>query len=132
MKSANFTFSRRWAKIAIKELGNESEWNREEKLSKVAEMLKFQQQRHCFIKLDGQTTQPLRVPDVNTPYVEPETLDEYQQMLYERQSALPAEEVDRRLVASEEQFMERARAGGVLEHHVGGGTKTDSDEEFFG
>lgn len=96
--------------IPIKELGSESEWSREEKLSKIAEMLKYQQQRHCFIKIDNERTQPLRVPDVHTPNVEPETLQEYEIMLYKQQGSLPAEEVDRLIEENEQNFLRRVHS----------------------
>jgi hypothetical protein len=94
--------------IPIKELGSETEWGREEKLSKVAELLKFQQQRHCFIKIDRSPTQPLRVPDVSTPNVEPETLLEYERMLHARYGSLSASAVDLLLAQNERDFIARA------------------------
>jgi hypothetical protein len=94
--------------VPVRELGSESEWSREEKLSKIAEMLKYQQQRHCFIKIDTEPTQPLRVPDVITPHAEPETLAEYERMLHERHGSLPAPEVDRLLAENEAAFLDRA------------------------
>ena len=111
--------------IPVKELGSESEWSREEKLSKVAQTLKEQLQRHCFIKLGREKTQPLRVPDVETDHVEPETLDEYQGMLYERQGSLPAAEVDHLLIESEERFLARARPKLDAKRHQ------IDDEEFL-
>ena len=57
-----------WVPIPVQELGHETEWSREEKLSKIAEMLKCQQQRHCFIKLDTKKVQPMLVPFVR-PYL---------------------------------------------------------------
>jgi mRNA-degrading endonuclease RelE of RelBE toxin-antitoxin system len=83
--------------IPVQELGSESEWSREEKLSRVAEMLKFQQQRHCFIKIDSEKTQPLKVPLVAAYGVSSEGMVEYQNDIYKRQGARPGAEIDERL-----------------------------------
>jgi hypothetical protein len=91
--------------IPVQELGSETEWSREEKVSKVAEMLKCQQQRHCFIKLDTENTQPLKVPFVRNFGVSDEDLHEYEQMLYRTQGALPAAKVDRLINESERVFL---------------------------
>ena len=113
--------------IPVQELGSESEWGREEKLSKVAEMLKCQQQRHCFIKIDTEPTQPLRVPDVNTPYVSPETLSEYAAIVYRRQGSLPAAQVDKLLSESERQFMQRALGEGRPQAQLTAASQGDED-----
>jgi len=94
--------------IPKEELGHEETWPREEKVSKVVEMLKQQQQRHCFIKLDTERTQPLKVPLVRQFSVAPETLLEYEGDVYQAQDALPAAQVDRVLKESEEHFLARA------------------------
>jgi hypothetical protein len=91
--------------IPVQELGSETEWSREEKVSRVAQMLKYQQQRHCFIKIDTDKTQPLKVPLVKDPGLSDDFLLEYQSELYSCQGALPAAEVDRLLIESEEQFI---------------------------
>lgn len=94
-----------WVPIPVQELGSEAEWGREEKVSKVAEMLKAQQQRHCFIKLDTELTQPLQIPFVRDYSLSDENLLEYEKEVYNTQGALPAHEVDRLLVANEERFL---------------------------
>ena len=83
-----------WVPIPIQELGSEAEWSREEKVSKVAEMLKTQQQRHCFIKLDTERTQPLMTPFVKDYSLPEEFLISYEQAIYQQQGALPAAQVD--------------------------------------
>jgi hypothetical protein len=102
-----------WVPIPKQELTTESEWTREEKLSRVAEMLKCQQQAHCFIKLDMEKTQPLRVPFVKDPGLSPQFLLEYQRDVYAAQGALPAAEVDRLIEESQQQFL--AAAGQVID-----------------
>lgn len=91
--------------IPVQELGSETEWSREEKVSRIAEMLKYQQQRHCFIKLDTEKTQPLKVPFVREFGVPAEYLIEYERELYSRQGALPAVEADRLISESERAFL---------------------------
>jgi hypothetical protein len=99
-----------WVPIPVQELGSEAEWSREEKVSKVAEMLKCQQQRHCFIKLDTEKTQPLKVPFVKEYSHSPDYLLEYQQAVYQQQGALPAYQVDQLLIESEQKFLTEAQA----------------------
>lgn len=94
--------------IPIQELGSETEWSLEEKRSKIAEMLKCQQQRHCFIKLDTEKTQPLRVPFVKEYFITPEDLLDYESKVYETQGAVPASQVDQFLIENEQRFLREA------------------------
>jgi hypothetical protein len=94
-----------WVPIPVQELTTESEWSLEEKRSKVAEMLKCQQQRHCFIKLETETTQPLNIPFVRPYFHSLEYLLEYEQKIYSEQGALPAADVDRILIEHEQHFL---------------------------
>jgi hypothetical protein len=91
--------------IPVQELASETEWSREEKVSRVAEMLKYQQQRHCFIKLDTEKTQPLKVPFVREFRLPESYLAEYQRKLYDRQGAIRAAEADRLISESERAFL---------------------------
>lgn len=97
-----------WVPIPVKELGSEAEWSREEKVSKVAQMLKEQMQRHCFIKLDTEKTQPLKVPFVKEYFIPMDYLLEYEQEVYNTQGALPAAQVDQIVADNETQFINRA------------------------
>ena len=97
-----------WVPIPTQELTTESEWTREEKLSKVAQLLKEQMQQHCFIKLDTEKTQPLLVPFVKDYGLSEKALLEYQQEVYKAQGALPAADVDRLLKESHEKFLSAA------------------------
>lgn len=97
-----------WVPIPVQELGSEAEWSREEKVSKVAEMLKTQQQRHCFIKLDTEKTQPLRTPFVKDYSQSSEYLLEYEREVYSEQDALPAHEVDQLIADNEHKFLAAA------------------------
>jgi len=98
-----------WVPIPMQELGSEAEWSREEKVSKVAELLKTQQQQHCFIKLDTEQTQPLKVPFVRDYSHSPEYLLEYEQAVYQHQGALPAATVDQLITENETKFLTQAR-----------------------
>jgi hypothetical protein len=98
-----------WVPIPVQELGSEAEWSLEEKRSKVAEMLKTQQQRHCFIKLDTEKTQPLLIPFVRDYSHRPADLLEYEKKVYAAQGALPAAEVDRLIEESATKFLNAAR-----------------------
>jgi len=91
--------------VPVRELTNEVEWSREEKLSRVAEILKYQQQRHCFLKFDTEKTQPVRVPFVKTFSLPPNVVKEYAQKVYQRQRAISAHEADRLLQESEQSFL---------------------------
>jgi hypothetical protein len=96
-----------WVPIPVKELTTEAEWSREEKVSKVAEMLKHQQERHCFIKLDTELTQPLRVPFVQDYSQSEQTLLDYERAVYDAQDAIAGSEVDKLLADSENRFLAR-------------------------
>ncbi len=115
-----------WVPIPVKELASETEWSREEKLSKIAEMLKCQQRRHCFVKLDTSKTQPMKVPFVRDYLFSPEFMQEYEREVYERQGALPAAEVDRRIEENERRFLEKARG-----HRELPAAEEFSDENFL-
>lgn len=91
--------------IPVRELTNEAEWSRDEKVSRIAEMLKCQQQRHCFIKIDTQKTEPLKVPFVADHYVPAEEVHWYEQQIYSKQGALRAGEVDQLIAESERVFV---------------------------
>lgn len=133
-ESESITIGTVFVPIPKQELGSETEWSREEKLSKVAELLKLQQQRHCYIKIDTIATQPLRVPDVDTPYVSPETLDDYERLVYSEQAALPAAQIDKLLAESEQEFMQRAAAPANSSNAraaQSAGEDVDDDSEFF-
>lgn len=97
-----------WVPIPVKELTTESEWTREEKVSKVVEMLKYQQERHCFIKLDNEPTQPLRIPFVREYSQSDKTLLEYEEAVFQAQGALHGPDVDRLLDQNEKRFLASA------------------------
>ena len=97
-----------WVPIPVQELTTESEWTREEKVSKVVEMLKYQQERHCFIKLDNEPTQPLRIPFVREYSQSDKTLLEYEEAVFQAQGALNGPDVDTLLEQNEKRFLASA------------------------
>lgn len=104
-----------WVPIPVQELSSETEWSREEKVSKVAETLKLQQERHCFIKLDTETTQPLKIPFVRDYLHSQQDLLEYEKAVYERQGAIEGTAVDHLIVDNEARFLTTAQARKPLE-----------------
>ena len=97
-----------WVPIPVQELGHETEWSREEKLSKVAEMLSCQQQRHCFIKLGTKKVQPMQVPFVK-PYPHPKDfLLEFEAEIAKITGAIPAAEADRLIAEAHRRFLRKA------------------------
>lgn len=99
-----------WVPIPVQELANEVEWSREEKLSRVAELLKVQSQRHCFIKIDTARTQPLLVPSVRSYDSTAQSTREYERAIYSAQGAIAAPLADQRLLESAERFLAMAAA----------------------
>jgi hypothetical protein len=90
--------------VPFQELSSVQYYSLEEQLTELTGALKNQFQRHCFIQIRQQETQPLLVP-----FVEPVTtfthnrknLDWYIGRQHVKHNALPAAEVDRLLIAQE-------------------------------
>lgn len=112
--------------VTKEQLSSETEWTREEKLSKIAEVLKYQPERHCFIRLDTKQTEPVLIPPILLPHIESKTLDEYEATLYHQQGCLSAAEVDRLLFEDGETFLERANT--LQKAHIVTADATDDDE----
>ncbi len=101
--------------VPFQELSTVQYYTVEEQLTELTAALKVQFQRHCFIQIRQQETQPMLVP-----FVEPVTtftfnrqnLDWYTQRQHERQAALPAAAVDR-LLQEQESALLLAASGSV-------------------
>ena len=97
--------------VPFQELSSVQYYSLEEQLTELTAALKNQFQRHCFIQIRQQETQPLLVP-----FVEPVTtfthnrknLDWYIGRQHEKQNALPAAEVDRLLIEQEAALLQTA------------------------
>ena len=87
--------------IPVQELASETEWSLEEKRSRVAELLKYQSQRHCFVKIDSQQTTPIKTLNVSESEIDDRKLAEYKAALFKAQGAFPAAEVDSKIRSSE-------------------------------
>lgn len=90
--------------VPFQELSSVQYYSPEEQLTELTAALKEQFPRHCFIKINGQKTQPMLVPfvePVRSFQCNPENLDWYRNWQLERNHALPATEVDRLLDAQE-------------------------------
>ena len=94
----------------------------EEQLTELTAALKNQFQRHCFIQIRQQETQPLLVP-----FVEPVTtftysrknLDWYIDQQHQKQKALPAAEVDRLLAERETALLQSMATKVVYQERAG-------------
>ena len=119
-----------WVPIPKQELASEQDWTLEEKRMKLAQMLKHQAERHCFINLDQPGgTQPLCVPFVGRPPISAEMFADYEKVSCEKQGSLPAQEVDRLLIASEREFAIRATSPRVLARRADSVPDEDEDDD---
>lgn len=96
----------------FEELSSIQYYSLEEQLTELTAALKKQFQRHCFIQIRQQETQPMLVPfvePVTTFTYNRENLDWYIRHQHEKQQALPAAEVDRLLEAQETALLQAAQ-----------------------
>ena len=96
--------------VPFQELSSVQYFSLDEQLRQMTAALKEQFPRHCFIKVQGQDTQPLLVPKIEQPYTSEENLLWYRNWQLEQHSALPAAEVDHLLQQQEVKFLEAAGA----------------------
>lgn len=94
--------------IPVQELASETEWSPEEKRSRIAEILRYQQRQHCFIQLDSSETQPLRVATVPQSLVDDGQLNEYKAALFEAEGALPGLEAEKLIEQREFELLKRS------------------------
>jgi len=80
--------------VPFTELSSVQFYTQEEQLMELTAALKDGFDRHCFIKIHQQKTQPMRVPFVSSPYTSEENLNWYIQRIHQRTGATPASEVD--------------------------------------
>ena len=99
--------------VPFQELSSIQYHSMDEQLTELTAALKLQFQRHCFIQIRQQETQPMLVP-----FVEPvmtftysrENLDWYIQRQNEKQRALPSAEIDRLLEEQETALLQMTDA----------------------
>ncbi|MBI3356829.1 MAG: TraM recognition domain-containing protein [Nitrospirae bacterium] len=90
--------------VPFQELSSIQYHSLEEQLTQMAAALKKQFQRHCFVQIRQQDTQPLLVPfvePVTTFMYDRRNLEIYMALQHKKQNALPASEVDRLLKEQE-------------------------------
>lgn len=84
--------------VPYQELSSIQYYTPEEQLLELTQALKLQMQRHCFIQLPNQETQPLLVPIVKTPYLSEKNLIRYVEIIAEKNQALTMDEADREIL----------------------------------
>jgi hypothetical protein len=92
--------------VPFEELSSVQYYSLEEQLTEATVALKQQFQRHCFIKLPDQETQPLLVPFVKSWYTTQKNLEWYIGLHQQKQDALPAADVDHLLEEQESAFLQ--------------------------
>jgi hypothetical protein len=98
--------------VPFTELSSVQYYSIDEQLTEMAAALKLQFQRHCFIQIRQQETQPMLVPfvePVSTFTYNRKNLDWYIERQHQAQHALPAAEVDRLLDEQENALLQAAR-----------------------
>ncbi len=89
--------------VPFKELSGLQYFTTDEQLIQLTAALKEQFQRHCFIKIHAQKTQPMLVPFVKHFYTSPENLKWYEDRLLLGMGAREASEVDAEIQSRREQ-----------------------------
>lgn len=94
--------------VPYKELSSLQFYTPEEQLIELTQALKLNQQRHCFIQLPNQETQPLLIPFVKDFYISKQTVDFFIKKKLENQHAITAEEADRRIAHDVRHLQQRS------------------------
>ncbi|MDA2934786.1 hypothetical protein MYX82_10655 [Acidobacteria bacterium AH-259-D05] len=95
--------------VPFQELSSVQFYTPEEQLIELTAALKEQYQRHCFIKIHQNDTQPMLVPYVRNYYTPPRNSRWYEQKLLKQENALPGPEVDRLLEARDTALIEEIK-----------------------
>jgi len=99
--------------VPFQELSSVQYYTIDEQLTELTAALKLQFQRHCFIQIRQQETQPMLVPfvePVTTFTYDRKNLDWYIDRQHQKQKALPAAEVDRLLAEQETALLQAAQS----------------------
>lgn len=91
--------------VPFQELSGVQFYSPEEQLNELTAALKEQFQRHCFIKIHDQKTQPMRVPLIKSHFTPEENRRWYEDRLYSRAGALAPDEVDKVIAAQESELL---------------------------
>jgi hypothetical protein len=92
--------------VPYQELSSVQYYTPDEQLLELTQALKLQQQRHCFVQLPNQETQPLLVPLVKDFYLTKESLDSYVRRLAEKADALTPEEASERISQAQQDLLQ--------------------------
>lgn len=92
--------------VPYQELSSVQYYTPEEQLLELTQALKLQQQRHCFMQLPNQETQPVLVPLVEDFYVSKTNYDWYVQRLAEKAGAISPEEAERRISQARQDLLQ--------------------------
>lgn len=95
--------------VPFSELSSIQFYSQEEQLMELIASLKEGFDRHCFIKIHHQKTQPMRVPFVSSPFTPQENLDWYTGEILKKTNAMEASEVDAAMAKQEEELRSRVR-----------------------
>jgi len=87
--------------VPFQELSSIQYMSLEEQLHQMTAALKEQYARHCFIKIQGEETEPMLVPKVEQFYTAPKNIRRYEDKLLQNNNALPAAEADLLIAAQE-------------------------------
>jgi len=90
--------------VPYQELASLEYWKLDEQIWRMSDALKEQFQRHCFIKIMNQKTQPMLVPLIKQFYVEQEELLQFENDLYKSIKAISREKVDQILNEQKEEL----------------------------
>jgi DNA-directed RNA polymerase specialized sigma24 family protein len=92
--------------VPCEELARAKYHTRDQELRSLVDALKEQWQRHCFVKIDREQIQPMRVPFVETLEASERTVNYYVNRQLAKQGALPAWEVDELIEAEMRRLLE--------------------------
>ncbi len=98
--------------VPFQELSSVQYFSTEEQLIQLTAALKEQFGRHCFIKIHHQKTQPMRVPFVEEYHTPHQYKKWYEDRLFTRAGAVPAEAVDASIAAEESALLQSVRPKG--------------------
>jgi hypothetical protein len=96
--------------VPFKELSSVEHYTIDEQIWELTKALKEQFERHCFIKVRQQTTQPMLVPFVKSFYTTEKNLDWYKSKLLNAHNALRPDEVDVLIEEREQALLKAATA----------------------
>lgn len=114
--------------VPFKELSSVEHYTIDEQIWEMTKALKEQFERHCFIKVRQQTTQPMLVPFVKSFHTNQKNLRWYKEKLLAEHDALKPAEIDQ-LIATRDQALLKAAASEPIDVEFSSRTKQPSGEK---